>query len=264
MPDNFQRIPDDFAKEYWTELFNYATLAVPSGQVWQVRVKKANKMLWLCEGWREFAEYHSIHCGFFLVFNYVGNSKFNVLIFDLSGCEIHYPRKTLSIGGELNYRKLRPVSTCANVASETEFLDESRYQPHMLKLFELAPEFALRIDQHIGCCDLASLKSLRYKPHYVTRNKRQRMAAQREIVELENVNVSCKREHKDIEKHNSHRSVLDKPQEDKVIVVNINNEDKEHQHPAKDLALVDVSTVRCKGIYVLSSMETSRKRIQAD
>lgn len=53
-----------------------------------MRVEEADKMLWFTDGWKEFCENHSIGCGFFVVFNYEGNSKFKVLIFDLTATEI--------------------------------------------------------------------------------------------------------------------------------------------------------------------------------
>ncbi|KAE9452093.1 hypothetical protein C3L33_15998, partial [Rhododendron williamsianum] len=70
------RIPEDFSKKYGDELSTSVRFTVRSGQVWRVGVEKADEMLWFTDGWKEFSESHSIGCGFFLVFNYEGNSEF--------------------------------------------------------------------------------------------------------------------------------------------------------------------------------------------
>ncbi|XP_052205128.1 B3 domain-containing transcription factor VRN1-like, partial [Diospyros lotus] len=50
-----------------------------------------NGDVWLCEGWKGFAQYYSIRYGHLLLFRYDGNSHFHVLIFDMSASEIEYP-----------------------------------------------------------------------------------------------------------------------------------------------------------------------------
>ncbi|KAF6172566.1 hypothetical protein GIB67_007079 [Kingdonia uniflora] len=88
--------PRTFPKEFVQEMSNFAILKVPSGNIWNVTVKKGdNGEAWFKEGWQEFVENNSICPGYFLVFKYDGNSLFNsrfrVLIFDLSCTEIEYP-----------------------------------------------------------------------------------------------------------------------------------------------------------------------------
>ena len=56
-----------------------------------MRLEKANNNIWFCGGWRDFVDYHSINYGYFLVFKYKGNSKFHVLVFDMTATEIEYP-----------------------------------------------------------------------------------------------------------------------------------------------------------------------------
>ena len=56
-----------------------------------MRLEKANNNIWFCGGWRDFVEYHSINYGYFLLFKYKGNSKFHVLVFDMTTTEIKYP-----------------------------------------------------------------------------------------------------------------------------------------------------------------------------
>ncbi|KAH7833405.1 hypothetical protein Vadar_006026 [Vaccinium darrowii] len=72
------RVPEEFSKKYGNELSNLVKFTVRSGQVCHVGVEKADKMLWFTDGWKE-SENHSIGCGFCVVFNYDGNSKFKVL-----------------------------------------------------------------------------------------------------------------------------------------------------------------------------------------
>jgi hypothetical protein len=87
-----QRIPESFVRQFEDELSAVATLTVPYGHSWQVGLEKANKKIWFHHGWQDFVEYHSIRCGYFLVFRYDGNSKFRVLVLDDSATEIQYPR----------------------------------------------------------------------------------------------------------------------------------------------------------------------------
>ncbi|OMP01584.1 hypothetical protein COLO4_11742 [Corchorus olitorius] len=90
LQDNKLKIPHKFVKKYGDELSAIATLAVPSGRIWLVELKKDNKRMWFDVGWNQFVEYYSIRIGFFLVFGYEGNSHFNVHVYDLTASEINY------------------------------------------------------------------------------------------------------------------------------------------------------------------------------
>ncbi|GFY89971.1 hypothetical protein Acr_07g0001680 [Actinidia rufa] len=120
-------------------------------------------MFWLHDGWKEFSEHHSISCGFFLVFNYEGNSKFNVLIFDLSASEIHYPGNNVTIsekpdrGKGHSVSKKRGIEVDESGPSEDNFFcqrldrwrsSNRRNRSLLPNLFELAPEFSMRINKH--------------------------------------------------------------------------------------------------------------------
>ncbi|KAL4595849.1 hypothetical protein ACB092_12G121700 [Castanea dentata] len=91
MRDMKLRLPEKFVREYGDKLSSVATLTVPNGSIWQVRLEKANNNIWFHGGWRDFVDYHSINYGYFLVFKYKGNSKFHVLVFDMTATEIEYP-----------------------------------------------------------------------------------------------------------------------------------------------------------------------------
>ncbi|XP_058228531.1 B3 domain-containing transcription factor VRN1-like isoform X2 [Rhododendron vialii] len=79
-----------FTSQYGKNLGNHAFLKVPSGAVWKLELEKSNGVVWIRNGWKEFANYHSIGFGHLLVFRYNGNCNFNVLIFDKSASEIEY------------------------------------------------------------------------------------------------------------------------------------------------------------------------------
>ncbi|KAK1558775.1 hypothetical protein Q3G72_006429 [Acer saccharum] len=85
-----QRISKEFVRIFGNEL-STVTLTVPNGRVWKVGLIRDGRTIWFCDGWHDFVQYNSISAGYFLVFKYGGNSNFNVLIFDLTACEIEYP-----------------------------------------------------------------------------------------------------------------------------------------------------------------------------
>ncbi|KAK3195647.1 hypothetical protein Dsin_026957 [Dipteronia sinensis] len=85
------RIPEKFVRKFGDELSDVASLRVPNGQVWHVRLTKDGKKIWFHVGWHDFVKFHSICVGYFLVFKYGKNSNFDVLIFDITAFEIRYP-----------------------------------------------------------------------------------------------------------------------------------------------------------------------------
>ncbi|KAI8542286.1 hypothetical protein RHMOL_Rhmol08G0127200 [Rhododendron molle] len=91
VPHQKLRMPLKFISQYGNNLGNNVFLKVPSGAVWKVELERSNGVVWMCNGWKEFAKYYSIGFGHLLVFRYDGNCNFNVLIFDTSASEIEYP-----------------------------------------------------------------------------------------------------------------------------------------------------------------------------
>ncbi|KAG5535736.1 hypothetical protein RHGRI_023484 [Rhododendron griersonianum] len=91
VPHQKLRIPMKFISQYGKNVGNHVFLKVPSGAVWKVELERSNGVVWMCNGWKEFAKYYSIGYGHLLVFRYDGNCNFNVLIFDTSASEIEYP-----------------------------------------------------------------------------------------------------------------------------------------------------------------------------
>ncbi|KAE9466907.1 hypothetical protein C3L33_01164, partial [Rhododendron williamsianum] len=91
VPHQKLRIPMKFISQFGKNVGNHVFLKVPSGAVWKVELERSNGVVWMCNGWKEFAKYYSIGFGHLLVFRYDGNCNFNVLIFDTSASEIEYP-----------------------------------------------------------------------------------------------------------------------------------------------------------------------------
>ncbi|RDY14464.1 B3 domain-containing transcription factor VRN1, partial [Mucuna pruriens] len=96
---SLQRIPEEFIKRFGDELSSVATITVPDGCVWKMRLKRCGKHVLFCSKWRQFVKYYSLSYGSHLVFRYEGNSKFRVLIFDITSTEICYPCKTRGTSG---------------------------------------------------------------------------------------------------------------------------------------------------------------------
>ena len=119
-----QRLPEKFVREHRDKLSGVATLAVPNDCTWQVRLEKANNNIWFLGGWRDFVEYHSINYGYFLVFIYKGNSKFHVLVFDMTTTEIKYPSNAdKKRQGNLNESEMStPQELCVKEEVDTEFI----------------------------------------------------------------------------------------------------------------------------------------------
>ncbi|CAK8564691.1 unnamed protein product [Lathyrus sativus] len=111
------RIPQEFITRFGNELNNVATITVPDGRVWEMEVEKCGKEVYFCNKWQEFAEYYCIGYGCYLCFKYEGNSKFCVIIFDITSVEIPYPFKTTH--GEANTMCLSPMKKSKVTTSES-------------------------------------------------------------------------------------------------------------------------------------------------
>ncbi|KAJ6394981.1 hypothetical protein OIU77_024070 [Salix suchowensis] len=85
-------LPQKFVTRHGMDLTNLAHLKV-HGEAWEIELTKCDGKVWLQKGWKEFAEYYSVACDHFLVFEYEGNCDFRVLIFDNSATEMDYPLK---------------------------------------------------------------------------------------------------------------------------------------------------------------------------
>ncbi|XP_017969605.1 PREDICTED: B3 domain-containing transcription factor VRN1 [Theobroma cacao] len=84
---NQLRIPRKFMSNFRENLSGTVYLRGPSGFMWAVEVERMFDDVVFGNGWQNFVKDHSLADADFVVFRYDGNSTFNVVIFDLSGCE---------------------------------------------------------------------------------------------------------------------------------------------------------------------------------
>lgn len=68
-----QMIPKRFTGNFKDELSTIATLTLPSGCVWQVGFKKADKKKWFHEGRQDFVRSNSVGYGYLLVYKWEEN-----------------------------------------------------------------------------------------------------------------------------------------------------------------------------------------------
>ncbi|XP_062076067.1 B3 domain-containing transcription factor VRN1-like [Humulus lupulus] len=88
------KIPTKSGMIFGEELLELCALNVPnSNRVWQVRIEKNDKSIYICleDGVNDFINHYSIHSKSILQFTYQGNSSFYVRICDALGAEIDYP-----------------------------------------------------------------------------------------------------------------------------------------------------------------------------
>ncbi|WOG84933.1 hypothetical protein DCAR_0104118 [Daucus carota subsp. sativus] len=85
------QLPREFLRIFSKNLKDSIMLNVPGGLEWPVDLERQKAKVWLQNGWPKFADCYSISFGYLLVFEYMGDSKFQVFIFDPSSLEIDYP-----------------------------------------------------------------------------------------------------------------------------------------------------------------------------
>ncbi|TVU49361.1 hypothetical protein EJB05_00669, partial [Eragrostis curvula] len=80
-------IPEKFVENFNGKITKDFNLKAPSGEIWQVGVDKDADELFLKSGWEDFVKAHELQENDLLVFTCSGNSSFEVLIFEVNGCE---------------------------------------------------------------------------------------------------------------------------------------------------------------------------------
>ncbi|KAI3855424.1 hypothetical protein MKX03_025382 [Papaver bracteatum] len=88
--DGYLIIPPKFVAKHGGDLSHHATLKVPDGLTWDVKLKRDSNGFQIGLS-VPFIEYYSIRAGHLLLFKYHGDSQFQVIILDISACEIEYP-----------------------------------------------------------------------------------------------------------------------------------------------------------------------------
>lgn len=87
--------------KHWRGIKNPVTLRLPNGTEWEVSwTKLEDGDVLFCNGWKQFSEYLSLNVSQFVVFQYEGNSCFNLIVFDKTALEIKYPLRETDDEGE--------------------------------------------------------------------------------------------------------------------------------------------------------------------
>uniref|UniRef100_A0ACD5YJM4 Uncharacterized protein n=1 Tax=Avena sativa TaxID=4498 RepID=A0ACD5YJM4_AVESA len=91
MVGNFQEkmvIPEKFVEKFKGQISEFIKLEAPDGNIYEVQATKDLNKIVLGSGWATFTSFYELKQGCILVFRYIGNSHFRVLIFDYpSFCE---------------------------------------------------------------------------------------------------------------------------------------------------------------------------------
>ncbi|KAG2630424.1 hypothetical protein PVAP13_3KG267100 [Panicum virgatum] len=80
-------IPEKFAQNFKGQITGGFELNAPSGKTWHISVDKRGDELFLMSGWEDFVKAHELQENDLLLFTCCGNSSFQVLVFEASGCE---------------------------------------------------------------------------------------------------------------------------------------------------------------------------------
>ncbi|XP_048442609.1 putative B3 domain-containing protein Os03g0621600 [Pyrus x bretschneideri] len=81
------RIPHAFIENFSGQSLHKCALRGSSGQWWAMKPEERENGLFFHGGWQGFVKDHSLEIGNFLVFDYDGDSKFEVTIYDRSASE---------------------------------------------------------------------------------------------------------------------------------------------------------------------------------
>ncbi|KAI4313073.1 hypothetical protein MLD38_037848 [Melastoma candidum] len=85
------RIPVKFVRNHGSALSSdLVFLEVPSGSLWKVKLLRDEHGVLLQDGCADFIKHYNIRPGQFLVFRHDSGSRFRVVIFDETACEITY------------------------------------------------------------------------------------------------------------------------------------------------------------------------------
>ncbi|CAN6356789.1 unnamed protein product [Urochloa humidicola] len=80
-------IPEKFVWNFNVQITEGVDLKAGSGETWHVGVERRDDGLLLTSGWKDFVKAHELKENDLLIFTCSGNSSFDILIFEASGCE---------------------------------------------------------------------------------------------------------------------------------------------------------------------------------
>ena len=113
--------------------------------------KTSDYDVWFCNGWKEFANYLSLHDSQLLVFRYQKNSLFDVIVLGKYGLEIKYPlRETSEEFVEVEEsnpssshgKRIKSPSPCVKVCKKMKINPkEQKESKHEKRIFQSPAKF---------------------------------------------------------------------------------------------------------------------------
>ncbi|XP_030479820.1 B3 domain-containing transcription factor VRN1-like [Cannabis sativa] len=96
-------LPVKFVELYRDSLASFASLVLPCGHTWKIGLVRRDNKIFLQKKWPKFVQHYGIITNrYLLIFDYRGNSKFDVSITDESSCEIDYSHFPFHSDGKKN------------------------------------------------------------------------------------------------------------------------------------------------------------------
>ncbi|KAI4385095.1 hypothetical protein MLD38_003156 [Melastoma candidum] len=87
------RIPRLFVDRHGGCLSDPVRLEVPTGRAWELALHRDDVGLYLHDGWAGFMEECRVGLGYLLLFRHERDSRFFVVVLDITTCEIEYPSR---------------------------------------------------------------------------------------------------------------------------------------------------------------------------
>ncbi|XP_022883698.1 putative B3 domain-containing protein Os03g0619850 [Olea europaea var. sylvestris] len=95
-------IPKAFAKDWRHEFGDTVRVIAYDGIIATIKLETVNGKFYLTDEWEQFFDHHNLHDGYCLIFEYIENLTFNVIIMDDSGLEVKYEWDVSEEGEESN------------------------------------------------------------------------------------------------------------------------------------------------------------------
>ncbi|XP_044383391.1 putative B3 domain-containing protein Os03g0621600 isoform X3 [Triticum aestivum] len=200
MMGDFQQemiIPEVFVQRFKGEFPREMILETQNCHSYVIGVAKNNGNLVLTVGWGKFVGTFGLEMGDTIVFRYIGNSRFNVIIFDELGCEKAIQTQPFSIGKEMPMESPRlQMETDKSCQDKNTVISTSSCESSG-DCFSSEEEYGVREDEEeYGVREvpgsnftvrkkkvrLSSIQKEQLKDGYITVNKTKLTPAQKEVV----------------------------------------------------------------------------------
>ncbi|CAA2957481.1 B3 domain-containing transcription factor VRN1-like, partial [Olea europaea subsp. europaea] len=83
-------LPGSFVNDWRHQLGDTIQITAYDGIIVTIQLERDNGRIYFADGWEQFFDHHNLQDAHVLVFEYNGNSIFNMTIFDHYGLEITY------------------------------------------------------------------------------------------------------------------------------------------------------------------------------